>query len=98
MTMTQEPLISIFNKVSNERDYQDHMCILKGIPLKPTIEGEIVMIKTYVDKMLVMWTENPNDKKVLSEMRKIAGIAVRCLQNYGCPQRDMLSSLSNGEI
>lgn len=92
-----ENIESIFSKIVTERDYQDHMCGLNNIPQKPTIEGEIVMIKTYVDKMLSMWTENPNNKAVLSEMRKIAGIAVRCLQNHGCPKRDLLKGITNGE-
>lgn len=93
----KEEIDSVFSKIVQERDYQDHMCTLNGIPLQPTVEGEIVMIKTYVDKMLVMWTENPNNKSVLSEMRKIAGIAVRCLENHGCPKRDLLKSVTNGE-
>ena len=95
--MKKENIDSIFSKISQERDYQDHMCSLKEMPLQPSVEGEIVMIKTYVDKMLLMWTRNPNDKSVLSEMRKIAGIAVRCLENHGCPKRDMLKGITNGE-
>jgi len=89
---------TIFQKISDERDYQDHLCTIKEMPLSPTVEGELVMLKTYIDKAFQVWTKNPNDQPALSEIRKIAGIAVRCLENHGCPKRDMFKGFTSGEI
>ena len=96
--MEKENIQTIFNKISDERDYQDHLCTIKGMPLAPTVEGELVMLKTYIDKALQVWTKNPNDVPALSEIRKIAGIAIRCLENNGCPKRDMIKGFTQGEI
>jgi hypothetical protein len=90
---TESPFIRVVKELKRERDYQGHICATKGFPDEPTIEGEIIMLKTYVDKVMPLWTKKQNDKEVvLSEIRKIAGIAIRCLENHGCPKRDYFSS------
>ena len=94
----KENIEIVFQKISDERDYQDHLCTIKEMPLAPTVEGELVMLKTYVDKAMDMWTRNPNDQPALSDIRKIAGIAIRCLENHGCPKRDMIKGFTKGEI
>lgn len=91
-----ENIESILQKIRDERDYQDHLCTIKELPLDPTIEGELVMLKTYIDKTLTLWTKNPSNAQVLSEIRKISGIAIRCLENHGCPKRDMSDMLKVG--
>lgn len=96
--MKKEDIESIFQKIRDERDYQDHLCTIKEMPSEPTVEGELVMLKTYIDKAFEVWTKNPNDQPALSEVRKIAGIAIRCLQNNGCPKRNMLKGFNSGEI
>ena len=97
--MSESKIKDILHKIVDERDYQDHLCTIKELPLNPTIEGELVMLKTYIDKTLVLWTKNPSNDQVLSELRKIAGITIRCLQNHGCPKRDLSDILKvNSEI
>lgn len=87
--MPKEKIDTILKKIIDERDYQDHLCTIKNIPLNPTVEGELVMLKTYIDKTLILWTKNPSNEKVLAELRKISSIAIRCLENHGCPKRNM---------
>ena len=96
--MEKENIETIFQKIKDERDYQDHICTLKEIPLNPSVEGELVMLKTYIDKTLILWTKNPSSPQILSELRKIAGIAIRGLENHGCPKRDMIKGFMNGEF
>jgi len=97
--MPKEDIISVLKKITDERDYQDHLCTTRELPLDPTIEGELVMLKTYIDKTLVLWTKNPSNAQVLSELRKIAGITIRCLENHGCPNRNMSDMLkTDGSI
>lgn len=93
--MSKETSESVLEKIKGERLYQEHLCSLRGLPLEPTIEGELVMLKTYIDKTLLLWTKNPSNDKVLSEIRKISGIAVRCLENHGCPKRDVRDVMNN---
>jgi hypothetical protein len=81
--------------LKTERDYQDHMCGVKGLTDKPSVEGELVMLNTYLIKTMNMWTTNNNNGMALNELRKIAGITIRCLENHGCPKRK-LSELING--
>lgn len=96
--MEKENINEIFAKINGERDYQDHLCSFRGLPLDPTIEGELVMLKTYIDKTLLLWTKNPSNGQVLAEIRKISGIAIRCLENHGCPKRDVSDMMKNNEI
>lgn len=97
--MEKENIKIILEKIKEERDYQDHICALKELPLQPTVEGELVMLKTYIDKTLLLWTKSPTNKnQSLSEIRKIAGIAIRCLENHGCPKRDILKGMQSGNI
>jgi len=95
--MEKENIETLFKKIRDERDYQDHLCTLKELPLSPTVEGELVMLKTYIDKTLIMWTKNPSSPTILSELRKIAGITIRALENHGCPKRD-IKGLLNEEM
>lgn len=96
--MEKENIEIIFQKIKDERDYQEHLCTLKELPLTPTVEGELVMLKTYIDKSLIMWTKNPSSPSILSELRKIAGITIRALENHGCPKRDMVKGFLNEDM
>lgn len=89
----------VYERITKERDYQDHMCIINEIPTNPTVEGELVMLKTYVDKALPIWTkkQSKSNEVTLAEIRKIAAIAIRCLENHGCPKRDMMKGILNGD-
>lgn len=91
----EEDIEIVLKKIKDERDYQDHLCTIKELPLDPTIEGELVMLKAYIDKTLILWTKNPSNIQVLSEVRKISGIAIRCLENHGCPKRNMSDMMKN---
>ena len=96
--MKKESKENIFEKIISERDYQDHFCTMNNMPLQPTVEGELVMLKRYIDKTFDIWIKSSNDLATLSEIRKIAGISIRCLENHGCPKRDMLKDMIKGNL
>lgn len=83
-----EPRELVYNKIDIERDYQDSLSTdHQG---KPSIEGELLMIQEYVNRARSAWTGNfddNNEEPTRHMIRKIAGIAVRCLENHGCPDR-----------
>ena len=75
----------VYKAIDTERDYQDS---LNGRKLESG--EEILLIQEYVERARLEWTEDFNenpDSPYLHMVRKIAGIAVRCLENYGAPLR-----------
>jgi len=53
-----------------------------------TIPGELVLMKVYLDLAMQAWVNPRNDQEAaLNNVRKIAGIAVRCMENHGAPPR-----------
>lgn len=51
------------------------------------VSGQIVSLASYARKAEDAWTFNPGDEASLDVLRKIAGIAIRALETYGCPRR-----------
>jgi hypothetical protein len=41
---------------------------------------------------------NGNNQPSLNEIRKIAGIAIRCLENHGCPKRNMAADIFKSDM
>lgn len=75
----------VYDCIDGERDYQD------SLNSRRLESGEeILLIQEYADRARLSWTENftenPNSE-YLHMVRKIAGIAVRCLEHHGVPQR-----------
>jgi hypothetical protein len=78
----------VFLEIDKERDYQDSLSTQHTG--NPTIEGELLMLQEYINRARTAWTNNFDDNGELPArevIRKIAGISVRCLENYGCPSR-----------
>ena len=73
-----------FRAVELERNYQDSL-IRERLP----IGEEIALLLKYCHRALDKWTEDIHDiqKDSLVEIRKLAAIAVRCLENHGAPVR-----------
>lgn len=51
--------------------------------IKLTLSGEVGMLANYAIEAL----REPDDNQALRLVRKIAGVAVRCMENYGAPKR-----------
>jgi len=91
----------VYDRIDTERDYQD----LKWSPRreknntpdesKPPAEW-INYIEYHISK-----AKNEvyllNDDLALAEVRKVAALAVRCLEIHGCPEREIPEDLLNGE-
>lgn len=69
--------------VDSERDYQDARW---GDTL--SIGEQILLAEEYISIARGEWAqEKPPEARALNVMRKIAGIAVHCLEDHGSPQR-----------
>jgi hypothetical protein len=44
-------------------------------------------MKVYVDRAMQLFAGRPTKETALDCVRKIAGIAVRCMENHGAPPR-----------
>ncbi len=51
------------------------------------VEGQLVTLQVYTHEAMVAWTKNAGDEEALDALRKVAAIAVRALEKYGCPHR-----------
>ena len=82
----------VYALIDGERYYQDNV-------IKPDINrtgcagmhspGEfLVMLDTYLKRAMAGWTEEGSDWVALDNIRKIAGIAVNCMEQHGAPNRE----------
>ena len=84
----------VYRLIDGERQYQDKR-EPDRIEVKkfPHAVGEyITMMAHYQAKLIEAWTINPGDMKVLETFRKMAGIAVHCMEDHGAPSRGSLAS------
>lgn len=72
----------IYNLIDGERDYQDKLGPDRTDGGTRTVGDYITMMTYYVTTMHAEWTKNPGDEQALNVMRKCAGIAVHCMEDY----------------
>lgn len=80
----------VYAAIDGERDYQDAHCLYEGA--HEFTGGEfITMMGKYTNELPALWALNPGDApdKVLCNMRKIAAIAVQCLEVHGVIPREV---------
>jgi len=77
---------AVFALIEDERQYQDNI----GCP-PVSLEGELLLLGDYVDRARRAYAENFGDETETAArdvVRKIAAIAVRCIENHGAPIRE----------
>ncbi len=83
----------VYMAINGERDYQDsHTLHDAGDPADQFTTGDyITMMRAYVDKLAPAWAFNPGaaPDEVLANMRKIAAIAVQCMEVHGVVPREI---------
>lgn len=81
----------VYKAIDSERDYQDNFVLPDRKYYQTHTLGEfILMLSQYADQARQKWTHHSDKDAVppsLEEVRKIAGIAVRCMEQHGAPQR-----------
>lgn len=69
----------VYTAIDGERAYQN---MLNGRTLE--IGEEILLLEEYVTRARVQWTGNfASEESILHMIRKVAGIAVRCMEHHG---------------
>ena len=97
----------VYQLIDEEREYQDLLWPQRDNPDSPnalTIGEFVLLISEYVDRAKNTWAkERKPEIKTLHMVRKIAGIAVNCMEQHGAPQRiadeetEVLEDLELGE-
>jgi len=90
------PRSEVYAAIDSERDYQDRVWA-ENNPANPThptdprplsIGEDILLIEEYARRARAKWTgELRPEIGALDIIRKIAGIAVRCMETHGAPKR-----------
>ncbi len=78
----------VFKAIDSERDYQNKVWPRGQEPEFSTGE-EILLIEEYARRAREAWTGEKQgaEFETLNAIRKVAGIAVRCMEKHGAPQR-----------
>ncbi len=74
----------VYAAIDSERDYQNE---LSSFVL--TIGEELLLLEEYISRARKTWTEEFTQPEVetLRAVRKIAGIATRCMEHHGAHNR-----------
>ena len=76
-----------YEAINSERDYQDSLSADRTVGLDHTVGDYVTMMQHYQNQLVKEWTLNAGDEEALVVMRKIAGIAVHCMERHGAPKR-----------
>jgi hypothetical protein len=77
----------VYNSIDTERDYQQSLPATRTDGRNHTVGDYVTMLQHYQSELVKAWTLNPGDQAALNVVRKIAGIAVRCMEDHGAPRR-----------
>lgn len=83
------PRADVYAAIDTERAYQDSLWPGHVEPSNPLTIGEfLLLIEEYALKARNEWTrEQKPEVQTLHQIRKIAGIAVNCMEQHGAPVR-----------
>jgi len=80
-----------YKAIDSERDFQDSFVLPERQYYQTHTLGEfILMLNQYAAQAQEKWTHHSDKEDVppsLHEVRKIAAIAVRCMEQHGAPKR-----------
>ena len=79
----------VYKLIDGERAYQDGLGTdrVEDNRQRRTVCEELVLLQVYIQRAMEIWVDTPGDSEAEAMMRKIAGIAVRCMENHDTPGR-----------
>lgn len=79
---------NVIEAINTERDYQDSLPGNLTDRYLHSVGESILLLEEYVQRAKQEWVNNAGDWDALDEIRKIAAIAVRCMEQHGAPRRE----------
>lgn len=77
----------VYKLIDGEREYQNEIVGNKYSHVAHPVAAEILMMEEYIQRARELWTDVKGDEAALDMVRKVAGLAVRCMENHGAPER-----------
>ena len=77
----------VYKVIDGERDYQNYLGSDRMDGSDHSVGDYLTMMDTYFRRAKDAWTNNPGDVASLKEIRKVAAIAVRCMEEHGAYPR-----------
>lgn len=80
----------VYALIDGERAYQDNLPSSRTDGRSHTVGDYIVMLEYYLGRAREQWCMNSGDAMALDEIRKVGAIAVKCMEEWGAPERKVL--------
>jgi hypothetical protein len=81
----------VYKAINTERAYQDNVVDTdpqrRGLA-EHSVGDFLTLMASYLRKAQDDWCQNPGVRASLHQVRKIAGIAVKCMEEHGAPKRN----------
>jgi len=77
----------VYTLIDGERDYQDRLPANRTDGEPRTVGDYLTMLQHYLNEAQRQWVMNAGSQEALDVIRKIAGIAVHCMEDHGAPPR-----------
>jgi len=78
---------AIRHAIDFERKYQENLSSDRTDGNSRSSNDYLLMFGSYLHRAEQAWTDNPGDLQALDDVRKLAAIAVRCMEEHGAPYR-----------
>lgn len=81
----------VYKLIDGERAYQDSLGTDRVEPSERPhdVGGYLTLIRSYSHKADMAWTDQAGAEAALAVVRKIAAIAVACMERHGAPERNL---------
>lgn len=79
----------VYELINGERSYQDTLPPSRTDGSSKTVGDYLVLLDVYIRRAKDDWAGNAGYEQSLDEIRKIAGIAVRCMEEHDAPARSI---------
>jgi len=77
----------VYEVIDGERDYQNNLPSDRTDNSEKTVGDYLTMLESYRRRASDAWTDNAGTQDALHVIRKIAAIAVRCMEEHGAYRR-----------
>ena len=84
----------VYNAIDGERNYQDALGPKRTDDSDKSVGDYLIMMDTYFRKAKDGWTDHPGTGHSLAQIRKIAAICVRCMEEHGAVTREQEGMMS----
>lgn len=78
----------VYNLINGERSYQNNLPPHRSDGKDKSVGEYLTMLRHYLNAADSAWTVNRGDYEALDNIRKIAGISVRCMEEHETPPRN----------